>query len=86
MDITNQSISSALCKMEGGKEEINVAQMNEIVSKLPKLFATMTTAEKVEFLKFLTDECETSEEKFSTNEIFNEEGPLVEKIRMTLTF
>jgi hypothetical protein len=38
--LTTQKIAKDLCKMEGLKEEVNIAQMNEIVSKIPELIAS----------------------------------------------
>jgi hypothetical protein len=35
--MSTQEISLMLCEVEAGKEEVNIAQMNEIVSKIPVL-------------------------------------------------
>lgn len=35
--MNTQEISMMLCEIEAGEEEVNIAQMNEVVSIIPKL-------------------------------------------------
>jgi len=50
--MTLQKLSEKLCEKEGLKKQVNIAQMNEIVSKIPSLlFETFGTPEDcMEFL------------------------------------
>ena len=48
-----QEIAMKLCELEGLKEQVNIAQMNEIVAKLPQMVAELPLEEMVDFFKFL---------------------------------
>lgn len=45
--MNTQEIAEKLCELEAKKEEVNIAQMNEIVSRIPEMVENMESIEEI---------------------------------------